>query len=291
MYQTAIASGATNIADAANYIQCQKLESINNNNNNNNADDNVNNNEGEAQQQGEGDDDENAVQYYIGPYCHSVHTTSTDTAPTSISIGLFSDENCYSPITTNVNMTELLGGVQLSYHLFKHTTSTTNKKNPMQCLSCLESNNNNNNDNNNDVNDVDDVNEMCENLYTVSAKCESTTGLQNGFIQMHRKNNNNDASRSNQVENEFMACTYIQSLLYNSYTETGIINLRIPQDYIIRTMTSRQRNTVILLMILLVAICSAIYYYHYKIQQLIHPSMMVHRDNKAASLVREGVMS
>ena len=93
-FTTAIANGATNIADAANYIQCQKLELQNEND----ADDNVNNEE-----QQDVVDDDTAVQYYIGPYCQSIHTTSTDTAKTSISIGLFSDENCYSPIT-DMNM-------------------------------------------------------------------------------------------------------------------------------------------------------------------------------------------
>jgi hypothetical protein len=306
-YTTAIVNGAINIVDAANYIQCQKLElSDDKNNNNNNADDNVNNNNNNEQDL----NDDDAMQYYIGPYCQTVqHTSSTDTAPTSISIGIFSDENCYSPLT-NINMTEVLGGVTLSYHLFKHTTSSTSSsktKNPMQCLSCLETmNNNNNNNNNNDVNDADNVNEMCENLYTVSAKCESTTGLQNGFIQMHRNNDNNDENeqtnknKNNQVENEFMVCTFIQSLLYNSYTQTGVIDIRVPQDYIVRTLTRRQGHALIGLTILLVGMVSAIYYYHQKIEQLIHPSMMIMTSTKSTAdtnrdkttlLIRDGEMS
>ena len=153
------------------------------------------------------------------------------------------------------------------------------------------------------MNDVDDVNEMCENLYTVSAKCESTTGLQNGFIQMHRDNEKNNEDNdenehnNNQVENEFMVCTFIQSLLFNSYTQTGVIDIRVPQDYIARTMTGRQQNTLICLGILLLGIVGAIYYYHKKIQQLIHPSMMIasskadmNRDKKTL-LIREGEMS
>ena len=304
-FTTAIANGATNIADAANYMQCQPVENSNNNNNNDDDDDDDANNSNNNMNE---DDTTTAIQYYIGPYCQSTRTTSTDTAPTSISIGLFADEHCYSPVT-DVNMTEVLGGIHLSYHLFQHTTTspsstTTATQNPRQCLSCLETTNDNNN-NNNDANDADNVNEMCENLYTVSAKCESTTGLQNGFIQMHRDNNNQQQGsgvRQNQVENEFMVCTFLQSLLYNSYTETGVIDIRVTQDYIARTITHRQSMTLVFVWLLLLSLIGTIYYYHHQIvllqqqqqQQLVHPSSMLAtttRRDKKTLLIREGELS
>ena len=266
-FTTAMANGATNLADAADYITCQKL-----------------NNDGDAANNNNENADDDAVQYYIGPYCHQSVATSTETAPTYISIGLFSDEYCYSPVT-NVNMTQLLGGVTLSYHLFQHTNTAStsssssknkNTNNPMQCLSCFESNQNYNNQN--DVNDVDDVNEMCENLYTTSAKCESTTGLSDGFIQMNGGNNNNNnddennhqyPNNNNQVENEFMVCTFIQSLLYNSYTETGVINLKVSQDYIVRVTTERQRTALILILLTILGLVGTIHYYHRRLQGLL----------------------
>ena len=149
---------------------------------------------------------------------------------------------------------------------------------------------------------------MCENLYTVSAKCESTTGLQNGFIQMHRDNNNQQQQqgsgsdvRQNQVENEFMVCTFLQSLLYNSYTETGVIDIRVTQDYIARTITHRQSMTLVFVWLLLLSLAGMIYYYHHQIlllqppqQQLVHPSSMLAtttRRDKKTLLIREGEMS
>jgi hypothetical protein len=147
--------------------------------------------------------------YYIGPRCNSGN---------SIAIGVFADENCWDPVD-DVDIEDLLG-VKLSYHLLRHTYSSVDQV----CLSCSESAYAEDDDKDNS--DGDSVNEMCENLYDGAAKCESKTGLENGFVQV----NKNEQDYQNQVENEFMACTFINSLVWNSYTETGEINWKVKQD-------------------------------------------------------------
>ena len=82
------------------------------------------------------------------------------------------------------------------------------------------------NDNDDAADDADDVNQMCENVYNWAAKCESPTGLESGFVQVNRDENDYE----NQVENEFMACTFINSLIWDSYTESGEINWEAKQD-------------------------------------------------------------
>ena len=58
---------------------------------------------------------------------------------------------------------------------------------------------------------------MCEELYSASAKCESKNGITAGFIQTNRE----ERDYENQVENEFMVCNFIESLVLDSYTERG----------------------------------------------------------------------
>jgi hypothetical protein len=286
-YTTAVANGNALIVDAANYIQCQQVSAADD------ADD--------AANEEQADDDGSNIVYYIGPYCKtSGSSSSTKSTLSGITIGLFSDANCYEPVH-DVNITEVLGGVELSYHLLKHTsitsTSTSSSSgttNPMLCLSCIEGTNNNNQ---NDVNDADDVNEMCENVYQLSAKCESTTGLTGGFIQMNQhKNDENQEevdSSYNQVENEFMACTFIQSLLYNSYTETGTINFRVPQDIIIRQVTSQQRNAFLFVFTMIGVFIGAIFFYHKKIQEVQQAAITTDTPSmsRKSLLIRRGEIS
>lgn len=203
----------------------------------------------------EGDDDGNV--YYVGPRCNSGN---------SIKVGVFSDENCWDPVD-DVDIEELLGA-KLSYHLLQHTYNENTNKSKQQtsCLSCLE-----NNENDDDRQDLDDVNEMCENVYTSSAKCESETGLEYGFVQMNR----DDQDYENQVENEFMACTFINSLIWNSYTETGEINIDAPQDVIVRGVTHKQTTFLGVLVCITVALCGLWYHFERKISQIERQPMLV----------------
>lgn len=242
---------ATGYVDAANYVQCQQLG---------NGDDNENNNnEGE-----ESADDENAAAaVYIGPRCSK--------SGTQIRIGLFSDANCLVPMN-DLNITTVLGATP-SYHLLANTYSTTDN----YCLSCKEAaDEDGNNDNHqNDQWDDDSVNEMCENLYNGAAKCESETGLTAGFIQTVRneqdnneKENNGKQVYSNQVENEFMSCTFIKSLIWNSYTQSGEINFFDKQDVILRHVTKNQKIVLSLVSVAFVSMLGIVYYFQKKIKEM-----------------------
>jgi hypothetical protein len=164
------------------------------------------------------DDDANN-QLYIGPRC------SKDSS--EILIGLFTDEDCLEPYYDQ-EVEDVLG-MKLSYHILASVQSNTDST----CISCKEDDSNGNE---NDAADYDDVNEMCENIYQTSGKCESIYGLDGGFVQMNRQ----EKDYENQVENEFMVCTFIDSLIFNSYTETGEINIVDEQDVIIREATPLQ---------------------------------------------------
>ena len=197
----------------------------------------------ECQQLEYGDDD--GLQLYIGPMCSSNGQ--------KITIGLFSDENCWEPYT-DLDAESVIGA-KLSYHLVSHASTDGETT----CLSCLE--NEEDNDNQQDQADYDDVNEMCEGLYNSAAKCESTTGLEGGFIQTNRE----DKDYENQVENEFMACTFINSLIWNSYTESGEIDIYSRQDEIIRKTTPLQALSLSLLSLSIVGLVAGIAYIHYRI--------------------------
>ena len=213
-YLMAVATGNTMIADAANYIQCQQAPVPN-------------------------DDADDQTVYYIGPTCQTTAVVtesskkSIATTPSQVVIGVFSDANCYDPVY-DVNVTEVLGGVQLSYHSMKHTTASSSQ-NPMQCLLCWDLYEYP------ETNEYDPYicNEMCKTVHKLAAKCESPTGLSVGFIQTNRDQNNEKTA--NQVENEIMDCTFIQSINWNSYTETGEINLSGPQDVVERYVTVGQK--------------------------------------------------
>ncbi|CAB9517137.1 expressed unknown protein [Seminavis robusta] len=194
----------------------------------------------ECQELEYGDDD--GLQLYIGPTCSS--------GGDKIAVGLFSDENCWEPYT-DLDVEEVLGG-KLSYHLLSHAS----KDEGTVCLTCLESNDDEDEQNDQDQADYDDVNEMCENLYYAAAKCESKTGLEGGFVQTNRE----DQDYENQVENEFMACTFINSLLWGSYTETGEIDIDSKRDVVIQQATPLQILSLSLLSLSLVGLAGAIVY-------------------------------
>lgn len=199
-----------------------------------------------CQQLAYGDDDDDGNQLYIGPSCESNGQ--------KIMIGLFWDENCWEP-RTDLDIEQVLGA-KLSYYLLSHASTDDGSV----CLSCQA--NGDDQDNENDQADADDVNEMCEDLYNSAAKCESKTGLEGGFIQVNRE----EKDYENQVENEFMACTFIDSLIWNSYTETGEIDIYSPQDEIIRQVTPLQSLTLSILSLSIVALFGSAFYIHRRIE-------------------------
>ena len=227
LYQNLEANG---YIDASQFIECEELDVQND----------------------DGADDQAAL--YIGPRCNSGN---------SITIGLFTDENCFEPVEDDVNLEEILG-YKLSYHLLRHTYSADD---PV-CLSCAEGDYVADDDE--DANDADNVNEMCENLYNAAAKCETETGLTNGFVQTNRE----DEDYENQVENEFMACTFINSLVWNSYTETGEINVKDRQDVIIRQVTRNQMISVGLLCVVFAGLLGLFYHFQKKIDAIGQPVLL-----------------
>jgi len=233
---------ANGYVDASQYIECQQLNIQNDDDGAANGDDDANNNNA---------DDE--VVLYIGPRCNSGN---------SITIGLFSDEYCFEPIE-DVDVEELLGS-KLSYHLLAHTYPSSD---PV-CLSCAE--NVYAADDDQDAADADNVNEMCEEIYAASAKCESETGLENGFIQTNREEGNYE----NQVENEVMACTFINSLIWDSYTETGEINVKDRQDVIIRQVTQHQTIALGLIGFVFAGLLGLFYYFQKKIEAATQPDLV-----------------
>jgi hypothetical protein len=219
---------ANGYVDASKYMECQKLDVQNNDDNN-------------------GDDE---VELYVGPKCSSDGK--------SIKVGLFSDEDCFEPVT-DMDVEEMIGA-KLSYYALSSVVANADTGNKV-CLSCKESDNN---ANDGDNADEDEVNEMCEEIYASSAKCESVYGLESGFIDVNRENGDYE----NQVENEFMACTFINSLVWNSYTETGEINYMAEQDEVIREVTATQAVSLSMIGLAFVALLGAAYYMDMKIERL-----------------------
>jgi len=195
----------------------------------------------ECQQLEKDGDDDGGEEMYIGPMCDSQK---------GIAIGLFSDENCLEPIS-DVDVESVLG-YKLSYHVLSSVMKEENGD--QTCLSCLEGNDN-------DEDDEDQVNEICEDVYAASAKCESPYGLENGLVNQNREGGDYE----NQVENEFMSCTFINSLKWNSYTETGEIDIYNEQDEIIREISTAQIVALSGLTIVILALAFCAVYLHHKL--------------------------
>ena len=176
---------------------------------------------------------------YIGPRCSSDGSR--------VFIGLFYDEECSDPFKSA--SVEDVTGFKISYHLLKNTYSNNGE----DCISCMENDYYNDG---NDNNDADDVNEMCEQMYESSAKCESKNGITNGFIQINKDDNNFE----NQIENEFKVCSFIDSLIWDSYTETGEININAQRDFVYREVTTTQKLALITLSITIIT--SIAYAFH-----------------------------
>lgn len=202
----------------------------------------------ECQRLDGGDDD--GEELYVGPRCSSNNN--------AIHIGLFSDEDCSVPYDEQ-DVEDVLG-MKLSYQILQ---SVQESDDGSKCLSCQEQDDGNQNNNGNDNDDLDDVNEMCERIYESSGKCESIYGLDQGFVQMNRE----EGDYENQVENEFMVCGFINSLIWNSYTETGEINVEDEQDVIYRKMMPLQKVTLTLLSLTVVGLLGYGYYLHKEIEK------------------------
>jgi hypothetical protein len=285
---------AAGLVDASDYIECQELEMPDDENENGrrktrrhrrtrrrrkledaggeeggenrdedeNQEDNADEDQHEADEDEPEEDEEESVDegeeepvYFIGPKCSS--------SGQKIEIGLFYDEYCTQAFSqtdeSSMNLTTILGGT-LSYHLMSHSFTDDGSI----CLACQEPADENENKNSNDAQDADDVNEMCEELYSAAAKCETPTGIAAGFIQTNR----DEGDYENQVETEFMACTFINSIYWNSYTAAGDIEYRKPLDVYERYVTQRQAMVLASLGVFMACCFLATFWLQNKIKQV-----------------------
>ena len=214
--------------DATDYMECQQIDVVNGD------DDNAG---------GEGNNEAEDQQLYIGPKCSANGRR--------IYIGLFTDEDCSVKyeLPEHKTMKDFIG-----FKLWYGTLSATYDHSSSMssgCISCAEDNEDGDG-NDNDKNDADEVNEMCEELYNAAGKCETKHGISAGFMQTNREDGNNE----NQANSEAKVCTFIDSLVLESYTEKGEINLNVIQDVVIRKTTSLQKICLSILSLFIVGTLS-----------------------------------
>lgn len=217
--------------DASQFVQCERLKV-----------------EQQDDDNAQDDGQQEQVEYYIGPRC-----ADGNQGGRIVSIGLFSDENCYQPVY-DVDMEELLG-YKLSYILLSHSLDSSNA-----CLSCNENDFNNANDRQ----DADQVNEMCEEIYDAAAKCETPTGIEWGFM----RENEEQGQYQNQAAAEFYACNFINSIYWDSYDNRGEINYKSKQDVYIRHVTKTQKIALVALSVVIVGMALGIRYLNDKIADI-----------------------
>mmetsp|Transcript_12106 Transcript_12106/g.33515 ORF Transcript_12106/g.33515 Transcript_12106/m.33515 type:complete len:349 (-) Transcript_12106:40-1086(-) len=264
------------LVDASQYVQCQQLQGADEDNDNRRklrrqlrrmrpqrrrlADEAGEEEQGADQEEnGDGEEDEEQM-IFIGPRC-------SDSGKT-IELALFYDENCWEPIN-DVSVDSLMDG-ELSYYFLDHTYHSTDAV----CLKCAEDEQN---QNANDNQDADDVNEMCEQLYDAAAKCETPNGITAGFIQTNRE----DGNYENQVETEFLSCAFINSLVWNSYTETGEIDYIHAQDNYVRHVTTPQAIALGLLSVWVLGLLALMAHFQKKIAQAKRSKVGLKADNRA----------
>jgi hypothetical protein len=150
-----------------------------------------------------GPQDDNRQPLYAGPVCASNGS--------KINIGVFTDENCLIADTTK-DVNDYLSGdngqMRLGHNLLKNTYTNT-------CISCKEPADQNKNNQGNDNIDSDAVSEMCETLYSASAKCEKKHGFADGYGSYN--------GYENQLTQEDSVCSFMQSLKSGTYSEEGDI--------------------------------------------------------------------
>ena len=155
--------------------------------------------------------DGNGKEYYIGPHCGSDHFT--------ISLGVFSDENCVNYIGDSVSLKTILGSSYSDKDLFQF---------PEACISCdgmddyaeyLEQGTSGRYGAYSALPDkaTDTAFAMCSTLYTLSAQCNEHM---NNYYQVSR------LMSSVELADEARSCTFISNIMGGSFDESGIIQLK-----------------------------------------------------------------
>jgi len=144
----------------------------------------------------DGNNDDGYV-YYIGPRC-------TDDG--LLSFGIYSDEYCSQYVGNSVDISDFTG--------IDFETDYLNDYSPSDCISCKES------DLpymivQDDADDGDDITELCENLYTESAKCNKHLyDAEDGSYMSY-----------NQETNEALVCGFISNVNSGKYDEMATLSL------------------------------------------------------------------
>jgi len=170
--------------------------------------------------------DGNGNEYFIGPHCGSDHFT--------ISLGVFSDENCVNYVGDSVSLKTILGSSYSDTDLFQF---------PETCITCdgmdeyaeyLELGTTGRYGSYSALPDkaTDTAFAMCSTLYTLSAQCNEHM---NNYYQVSR------VMSSAELAEESRSCTFINNIMGGSFDESGVIqrkddtfnwnDLRNPHQY------------------------------------------------------------
>eukprot|EP00529_Nitzschia_sp_RCC80_P015932 CAMPEP_0113496608 /NCGR_PEP_ID=MMETSP0014_2-20120614/30209_1 /TAXON_ID=2857 /ORGANISM="Nitzschia sp." /LENGTH=681 /DNA_ID=CAMNT_0000390535 /DNA_START=234 /DNA_END=2279 /DNA_ORIENTATION=+ /assembly_acc=CAM_ASM_000159 len=158
--------------------------------------------------------------YYIGPHCGSDHFT--------ISLGVFSDENCLDYVGETISLAKVLGYNTQGTGPYG-TDESTFFHLPHECVSCDGMETYEEQQNQQDGSgaygayvaapdsDVDGVVAMCAALFERSAQCN-----------VHMTNYGMMAKYMDEMDSEFEQryCNFIDNIVYGSYDETGEILLK-----------------------------------------------------------------
>jgi len=169
------------------------------------------------------DDDQsynNRAALYVGPRCSK--------GGSMVRIDVFSDNKCTQ--SYGVNVEDVLGH-KLHYYVLQYALGGS-------CANCAEEEEERNEKDDKDEEDREKdkdenkVLDFCENVYAASAKCETKHGFRHG---------------ESSITNEYDICTFIDSLVWNSYDQKGEIAVNEPQDIIVRQTTTLQRMMLVLI--------------------------------------------
>lgn len=188
---------------------------------------------------------------YIGPHCGADGIT--------ITLGVYSDENCYEYIGDGVNIANYLGfelqgdelapivtgslidiipeeGIQAQKERYSENTyydaelAEYYRPEEEMCIPCLASRqpyevrgNVEGYEGQDDDAYGDDITELCENLYMVSARCDKHFRSYDSRAKM--------AKYAEAVAQEDLTCDFIESIVMGNYDEMGFVNSANMQRY------------------------------------------------------------
>mmetsp|Transcript_22476 Transcript_22476/g.45035 ORF Transcript_22476/g.45035 Transcript_22476/m.45035 type:complete len:721 (+) Transcript_22476:161-2323(+) len=155
---------------------------------------------------------------YVGPHCAEDGVTVT--------LGLYSDENCYEYIGKGANMRNFLGDDLPEDALYDYVTgsleSVVEYWNPMEqlCIPCNSADQLYEDEGmyyHDDGNyDNDEINELCENLYLTSARCDK-----------HYRSYSSKTKNEKYYDKALMdlSCDFIDSVVEGNFDEDGFVIL------------------------------------------------------------------